>query len=200
MIMRRIAVWTCITLLSIASGRLMAAEVANPVLNPGFEEEVPNQSGVPGGWKVGAVAHIRLDGTVSHAGQKSLKVEITKESAPYGKGPRQYESLISSLFSLKPNTKYRLSVWVKIPKSTDMGGVMSLYYYGEKHEELLIGPGGERRWMVVASKPGETCDWKELVVAGKSPEKTAYGRVVLTTYGYGEGLTYYDDVKIEETD
>ncbi|WP_260405254.1 S-layer homology domain-containing protein [Paenibacillus sp. 598K] len=110
---RGLAVFLLICLLaSIANvgpdvGKAAAAD-QNVIKNGGFESAIGN---VPDGWSVAMIGNLdaeaTVDATEKRSGNSSLKI-VNRQSET----PNTYMNIHQAV-SVKPNTKYRISVWVK---------------------------------------------------------------------------------------
>ena len=151
-------------------------EGPNLLPNPGFEELAAN--GLPKGWRrrdygrqpgnAGAEWKVVADPGGAHGGQKFLRV-ITRDHA---------DTSLYAEVTLKPNTQYRLSAWVR---SHAMKGKVSLNdHIGRAETEKLT-----------AKESG----WVEVEAQFNSKERTK-ASINLLHVAKGDGL--FDDVKLCE--
>jgi putative membrane-bound dehydrogenase-like protein len=146
-------------------------EGPNLLPNPGFEEplaqtwKLRNYGNKPG--NAGAEWKIVADPKMIHSGKQAMRV-ITRDEA---------ESSCFADVSLKPNTEYKLSAWIK---TQGFRGKASLNDHIGRAETKSLS---------------RTQDWTEVEVSFNSKDRK---KASINLLHVGKGDTYFDDVKLCE--
>ncbi len=142
----------------------------NLVANPSFEA----QSGeFPTNWQIRT--NLVWDGTTAHSGQASLK----------GVGPTGYEYTFQGI-TLKPNTTYTASVWVKTQEVNTQRGAGFRYIISQSN--IVIGEPAVKG----------TTDWTLVSKTFKTPANYKSGRLDIT-YELNQGaIAWFDDATVCE--
>ncbi len=122
----------------------------------------------------GAKATGTLDTQEKHSGEFSCRIH---NESPLE--PNVYGQLRQYAYTLKANTTYVITAWVK---GNDVSGA-----------QLALGPG----WKIIERLPSDTFDWTEVRKEFTTGDSTEKYDIVFLASSTTEAL-WIDDVKIEE--
>ena len=135
----------------------------------------------------GSKATFEFDSTEVHSGKNSLKVVNT--------GSKDYQTFIAQTIKVKPDTRYRLSFYLKtenvVPRPKT--GVNGAGVYITSGKALFVGCSG--RWKMCTG----TNDWKKYVATFKTGPDMNKASFYLTL-NYSTGTVWFDDIVLEEVD
>ena len=154
---------------------------AVPLVNGGFEAET-----LPEGWTLhvyGAPPTVTLDGSVQHAGKKSLRVSADAPS----------DTAFGQELQLKPGQWYRLKGWVRTEKLDPCGSPTC----GTFQIQHPTGNGV----LTSGKNHAGTTDWTQETIYF-TPPSTGLTRLAIFFVGYGKGTgtAWFDDITLEEVD
>lgn len=156
----------------------------NIVKNGDFEK-------IGAGWGLskwtGSKAVFEFDSTEVHSGKNSLKIVNT--------GSKDYQTFIAQTIKVKPDTRYRLSFFLKtenvVPRPK--AGLNGAGVYVASGKILFAGASG--RWKMCTG----TNDWKKYETTFKTGPDMKKASFYLNL-NYSTGTVWYDDVVLEEID
>ncbi|WP_409341995.1 phospholipid carrier-dependent glycosyltransferase [Paenibacillus sp. MBLB4367] len=155
---------------------------ANMVLNAGFEEGAADAS-TPQGWeqdvwdKGADVTKFRMDTGQVHAGSRSAVIENVRPN----------DAKLIQKQAVKPNTKYKLSAWVKASQvgASAKGANVSVLGVLDTSADVKDTNG----------------QWQQVTLYGKTGAKQTELQVAVRLGGYGSlntGTASFDDIMLEE--
>ena len=136
-----------------------------------FDSEADGD-GNPDGWE--SAEPVELDGEVKHSGRSSACIRSTS---------RQINNINKQYVTLKPNTAYTLSCWIKTEGVAGAPGAQVYPYEFEGVDAGMITVTGTR-------------DWARQVLCFTTGED-AEGRVNFRIYG-ATGTAWFDDIRLTE--
>lgn len=154
----------------------------NLLLNNSFEQV--NSDGEPDNWFVGGRMNVSVDATQAKSGNRSLKIA----------GPLPDEHYIfNNSFTLKPNTPYKLSGYIKTQNVIGNNGTPPF----ARLRIALFAPSGNDN-MVTASITG-TSDWQYVETTFTTPSDITSGRVD-AHYNIPDatGAVWFDDIVLAD--
>ncbi len=150
---------------------------------------------------------VEIDDTVSRSGSNSLKITVdTSGGWTYG-GVRTYgtpEDGYADLFSLKPNTTYRITFWVKGENVSASGEHINLRLMLSPVDDLwwtvpIGSQSGERQYLVFQAYDSGTFDWTRKTFTFTTESWQKFGMLYMQLRNT-DGTVWYDDVSIQEAD
>lgn len=158
------------------------------VLNPGFEIVDEEKTDWPAYWNPHGISPDKrnsrfLTAEEAHTGRYSVKC--------ISDVPRGHNGVETDYFSLKPNTKYLISLWTKVVDANGGYGAAGFLQFYDKNKKNL----GWKKRIQIANRG--IYDWAKLVVSGISPSDACYGKLQIFS-SYGKYTTYFDDVEVKE--
>lgn len=138
------------------------------------------------GWKFykDAAQHVALDTTVKHAGVGAVRLDDTSEWAYVG---------MSRVVPAKPNTKYRVSAWVKTEHTN---GATCVFV-----TELPHKSGRFLKFHVLLIE--QPRDWRRVEKELTTNANTGRIKIELCPVGFGmvhTGTAWFDDVELREAE
>ncbi|AEV69574.1 glycosyltransferase family 39 protein [Acetivibrio clariflavus] len=154
------------------------AEGANEVLNPGFEES-NSDIAFWDKWSYNTSTEVTLitDPEIAHSGNNCVKITNTSAN----------DSRIRQMVSVKENTLYKISGWIKTENVSEQGKGAILSIFGT---------------FISTTELKGTNDWTYVELYGRTGSDQ---RVIELTAGVGghsgesTGTAYFDDITVEET-
>ncbi|MDP3941799.1 MAG: carbohydrate binding domain-containing protein [bacterium] len=145
------------------------APITNLIQNPGFE--TLDGTGKPVAWTAAAS---NIDSTVKHSGNNSIKVVGPVNELYFWNKP-----------TLKPNTKYFMSAWVKTNNATKVGP-----------DYIVENPGLPGAFGSI--RLGSTYDWRKIYTYFMTPSNYVSGRLDIRFTIPTGGAGWIDDVEVCE--
>ena len=150
---------------------------ANLISNGSFEQL---QNGAPAGWKQATYAgqsEFVVDSTVAHSGKHSLKI-ISKAGS---------DASWALNLPVKPNTRYRLSAWIRtkgFQKNTGLGALLNLHQLQKSGKTSAVERDAD--WTRVNSE----------FESGSNQQLTL--NLLFGGWGQSKGEAWWDDIEVVE--
>jgi len=169
------------------------------VKNSGFEEEVGQDSKIPG-WNVNYTAADDADGKATHSVSGTVAKTGSKSLNLFDNSNKYPVELVSDKYPVISGKVYTLSAWINPNepqgrKDGSVGGTIQLRFYDANNNELT-----ENR---VANNYNDTKGIGKFtqisVTSNAVPAGAKYVSMALLITGYWTGNTYFDDVELKYT-
>ena len=104
----------------------------------------------------------------------------------------RHQEIYSNTFPLEPNTSYEFSAWFKLIGEVSDSNYIKLFAILYE----LDNSGNPINGHPVYRKGGEAIDWTEQSIRFTTGDSTAYGRVEIFGYGWGDHDAWTDDIAL----
>jgi len=158
--------------------KVFPALAAVRIPNPGFEEGT--------GWKLGQTASFD---SAARSGERALK--MTKKTA------QGVLDATSDFFALKPNTRYRLSAWVKSNAQRDDTLVLPCLFLCSRDWRVVGGLTERIRAFEVSPPDPKPLTWLKVSAEAETGPKPLEARIYCR-FESGTGDVWFDDIALEE--
>lgn len=167
--------------LLLSAGLVAGAEPATNLLsNPGFEEGLDEETGLPVGWATVFAGKWGVNFElfpVPLEGNWSLKLVDPDQKTSVG--------LRSAKVAIESGKVYRATVWVYNVGSAT--GSLYLEFWDDEGNRLLA----PFQW-----RPGTKDAWSEIVVEAEAPGNAKYVTLLLYSSGIAAGTVYFDNASL----